>query len=321
MAFDHTHLPTTRRPGGGRARRALVACLTLAATTIPPAAASASDAPPPGETQPGSGQPGAVLVPGPKPPGHADTDFDGDGFADLAIGTPGDRVGGGARGGTVRVLYGAATGLGSVRIQVWSQNSAGVQDSSEEGDQFGASVETGDFDVDGFSDLAIGAPGESYVRGLQHDGVVHVIYGSAAGLSSAGNQVWSQDTPGVPFGAQSNDHFGRTLSAGDFDGDGADDLVIGTPDEDLGLGAVHVLPGSIAGLSSTGAQVWTQESPGIADAAESTDRFGMALATGDFDGDGSDDLAVGVDEAVDWVAIGAVHVIYGSAGGLSCDQI
>ena len=88
-----------------------------------------------------------------------------------------------------------------------------------------------DFDGDGYADLAIGAPGEA-VRGTKPNaGVVHVIRGSASGLTEDGDQLWSQDLPGVKGvslgGLKSGDRFGATLASGDFDRDGHADLAIG----------------------------------------------------------------------------------------------
>jgi FG-GAP repeat len=84
------------------------------------------------------------------------TDFNGDGFADLAIGIPFENVEGTSNAGAVQVLYGSASGLTSID-QFWTQNAIGT-DPSEVEDEFGTAVATGDFDADGFTDLAIGAP-------------------------------------------------------------------------------------------------------------------------------------------------------------------
>ena len=51
------------------------------------------------------------------------------------------------------------------------------------------------FNGDGFADIAIGVPNEDQAGA--DDGAVNVIYGSAGGLTSTGNQVWSQDSPGI----------------------------------------------------------------------------------------------------------------------------
>ena len=90
----------------------------------------------------------------------------------------------------------------------------------------------GDFNGDGFADLAVGAPGEDL--GSPDAGAVNVLYGSAAGLTSAGNQFWHQNSPGIAERADAGDLFGSALAAGDFNGDGFDDLAIGVPAEDVG---------------------------------------------------------------------------------------
>jgi hypothetical protein len=96
--------------------------------------------------------------------------------------------------------------------------------------------------------------------------------------------------PGTPDG----EDFGRALASGDFNADGADDLAIGYSEEEVGsvnnAGAVTVVYGSAANEAAF-AQRWTRDSPGVDGDPRVFDRFGEALATGDFDGDGFDDLA------------------------------
>ena len=116
--------------------------------------------------------------------------------------------------------------------------------------------------------------------------------------------------------------------AGDFDGDGRDDLAIGVIGQDVGgvqfAGAVHVLYGARNGLSGARDRIFTQNSPGIKDQA-GDDQFGGALATGDFDRDGRDDLAIGTpfEDIGGATNGGAVQVLYGSRRGLTArdDQI
>ena len=260
-------------------------------------------------------------------------DFNGDGFADLAVGVPGEGVTLRAMppvavndAGAVNVLYGSAVGLTAQIDQLWSQAPTNVLDVPEKGDDFGASLAWGDFDGDGFDDLAVGVPDEGLGAGKDFAGAVNVFYGSVSGLAVAGNQFWTQDSLGVPDAAESGDEFGASLSAGDFDGDGFDDLVVGGQREDLGgvdgAGLVIVLPGSAGGLTSAGSQLWTQDSPGIPDKAEQADAFGFSVMSGDFDGDGFDDLAIGaLGEDLELrtstvINAGRVHVLYGSDAGL-----
>jgi disulfide bond formation protein DsbB len=257
----------------------------------------------------------------PAPAAGQQADFNGDGFDDLAVGAVFEDLGGVLDAGAVNVLYGSAAGLTGGKSQLWTQNSPGVPGIAEQADHFGAALAAGDFDRDAFGDLAIGIQLDR--DGGVGGGAVVVLYGSAAGLTATRVQLWTQDRPGVPEDAEDGDHFGVALAAGDLNDDGAADLAVGVPDEDLGTlgdaGAVIVLYGApAAGLTATGAQLWTQDSPDVLGVAELSDGFGNALATGDVDGDGFADLAVGVSsESVRAVTIaGAVNLLFGSAGGL-----
>ena len=269
---------------------------------------------------------GALLaLPGMASAATVRADFNGDGRSDLAVGVPGEGVGSGFENvpvaGAVHVLYGAASGLSADGDQLWHQDRPGVLDTAEGYDEFGHQLAAGDFNGDGRSDFAVSV--DEYF-GLFVGGAVHVLYGGAAGLSANGDQLWHQDSPGVLGTADEDDGFGADLAAGDLDGDGRSDLAIGALGERVGnlegAGAVNVLYGGASGLSADGDQLWHQNSPGVLEAAETSDFFGSALAAGDLNGDGRADLAVGSHERLgDAVLAGAVHVLYGGASGLSAD--
>ena len=249
-------------------------------------------------------------------------DFNGDGYADLAVGVPDEDVGSVVDSGVVQILYGSAAGLTSAGTQLWSQISSGVIDVTETSDRFGAVLAAGDLGSGAQGDLAVGVPEED-VGSIVDSGVVQVLYGSAAGLSSAGNQLWSQVSSGVVDVSETDDRFGAALAVANLGNSAQGDLAVGVPDEDVGsvvnAGAVNVLYGSGSGVSSAGNQLWSQNSAGIADTSETGDRFGAALAASDLGNSAQADLAVGVpDEDVGSVVdAGAVQALYGAAGGVS----
>ncbi len=179
----------------------------------------------------------------------------------------------------------------------------------------------GDFDGDGFSDLAIGSSDAPVGAAKQHAGFVRVIYGSERGLDVARSQRWTQNSPGVADKAESNDGYGNALAAADFGLGTQDDLAVGIHGENHDAGAVHVLYGTPEGLSADRNQLWTQASPGVADEPETDDAFGLTLTPGQFHDSGFFDLAIGVyNESVgEAYSTGAVHVLNGSRNGLTAD--
>ncbi|HEX8105302.1 MAG TPA: FG-GAP repeat protein [Solirubrobacteraceae bacterium] len=247
-------------------------------------------------------------------------DFNGDGRADLAIGAPGETDDASAAAGAVHVLYGSPTGLTTAGSQLWTQDSPGVIEVTDSGDRFGAAIATGDFDGDGFGDLAVGVPGED--KGA---GAVTVLHGSAAGITGTGSQLWSQGSSGIADNPEDGDGFGATLAAANFGGSAPADLAIGAPDEGTGTaggaGVVHLmLGGTPAGLTATGSQLWSQQTTGIADAAEAGDHFGAALAAGALTTEAHADIAIGVPgegTSAGGTAQGAVHVLAGSPTALT----
>jgi hypothetical protein len=253
--------------------------------------------------------------------GSLQADFNNDGFADLAVGTPFEDAGTIEDAGAVNVLYGSAAKLTGTGSQIFTQDSPGVDSAPEAGDNFGSALATGDFNQDGFADLAIGVPDEDF-GAIQGGGAVNVLYGTPTGLTGTGSQIFTQDSPGVGSAAEDFEFFGSPLAVGDFNNDTFNDLAVGVVLEGVGAieagGAVNVLYGSAAKLTGVGSQIFTQNSAG-GSAAEADDLFGDGLAAGDFNNDSFDDLAVGVggEDVGSVVDGGAVNVLYGSAAKLT----
>ena len=239
-------------------------------------------------------------------------DFDQDEYSDLVMADPprGPETSG---AGNLLVLYGSPRGLSPARAQVWSQDTPGVPDDGENGDAFGGAVAAGNIGYGPEDDLAIGVPGEDGV------GAVQILFGTATGLTADRAQIWCERSPGVPGAPEKDDQFGAALVTGDFDGGGYDELVVGVPGDRTFAGAVHVLRGTPAGLTTRRAQFWAQERGGIRGNGDNEAMFGSALAVGRFSGSGHLDLAVGSPNQtiLDTGGAGAVNVIYGTPRGLS----
>lgn len=219
--------------------------------------------------------------------------FGGDVCDDLAIGVPMETVGSVAQAGAAHVIHGGRGGFTSVGNTFWTQT-VSLQEQAETRDLFASALAAGDFDLDGFDDLAVGVPGE----GLDHAeaGVVHVIRGSAAGMTAAGNQLWHQDVLDLEGAVEAGDHFGSALLAADLDFDGISDLAVGIPQEaTLGIrsGGVQVLFGSLGGLAAQDDFLITQENPFLFEELEDGDRFGASLTAWDR-GNGIVHMLIGV---------------------------
>jgi hypothetical protein len=253
--------------------------------------------------------------------------LDSDRYGDLVVGTPdyhcnsSDCV---TSGGEVAVLYGGASMVPHARVERWTQDSPDVVDAAEPDDFFGASLALADFDADGHMDIAVGAPREKVTECGQWclgQGAVTVLYGTASGPSGARSQLWHLDVPGIPGVAQPGTYAGSSLAAGDLDGDGADELVLGSSMSTVGgheaAGAVVVVQGTPGvGLASAGAARWTQATSGVPGAAATGDRFGFSITVRDVGRSARGDLLIGAPgDTADGARGGSVTVLYGSKAG------
>ncbi|MEU6377606.1 FG-GAP-like repeat-containing protein [Streptomyces sp. NPDC046909] len=171
----------------------------------------------------------------------------------------------------------------------------------------------GDVNGDGYGD---------FVRGDQNKSTITVALGSAGGLSPASTwKTYSQNTPGVPGGRETVDYFGSSVSVGDINGDGYEDVAVGAPGEELGYndgaGVVDVLYGSRNGLTGKGAQAFSQNTAGVPGAVETSDSFGGSVRLLDINGNGYADLAAAA--TYENAGAGAVWSLRGRPTGVVTD--
>ncbi|WP_229877710.1 FG-GAP-like repeat-containing protein [Streptomyces bluensis] len=286
------------------------------------------------------------------------SDLNADGYADLAVGVPDATVDGRTKAGYVNVVWGGPKGPGAHGSTRVSQARPGVPGTPETGDRFGAAVAVADVDGDGVADLVIGTPGEDVTGSGTDAGTVAVLRGGKGGLSTAGRTVAN--------GPSASAAYGKSVTAADLTGDGATDLAIGATDtvvlapnsgprstvvtSPMGGRAPALATGDFDndGTADLAVAYWTRNQPYTQshvrlwswEPSESrllniwnTDNAGVtALASGDFDGDGHDDLALGecreiADENIDdpcgpeeYAKGGGIHLHYGDATRFSARE-
>jgi FG-GAP repeat protein/VCBS repeat protein/flagellar hook capping protein FlgD len=200
-------------------------------------------------------------------------DVNGDGFGDVIVGAP-TADAGQPDEGVAYVYQGSATGLGP--------SPAWTAQSNQGGANFGGAVATaGDVNRDGYSDVIVGAY-RATVGGFVQSGLAFVYQGTSGGLTSYA--TWYRN------GDDQADWYGISVgSAGDVNGDGYSDVIVGASSADNGEGLegmAYVYHGSVSGLSTTPA--WTGE------ANQAVAYYGTSVGTaGDVNGDGYSDIIVG----------------------------
>ena len=216
-------------------------------------------------------------------------DFNGDGYGDMAV-SDSDYS---SYDGTVFIYYGSATGLAGT---------AGTTLSGKTASSFGMSLCSGDFNGDGYTDLAVGAPHDDTIP--TNSGAVYVFHGSSSVIADC--DLSGSDTADWCFNGASGNQTGSSVTSGDFNEDGYSDLAVAS----AGNNAFSIYNGSAAGLGGTPDNTGTVA--GIYDLAS------LAMASGDVNGDGYADLAVGGPS--DTSSTGRVEIFHGSSTGISATK-
>lgn len=251
-------------------------------------------------------------------------DINGDARDDLAIGAYGESVGSKAYAGAVTILFGGSTGLAATGAQHLQQDLAAVPGAAESNDYFGYSLAIGKVDGNRYQDLVIGAPLENNGASWDGTGMVTLMWGGPAGVSSTG----ATSVTGAAAGPATGDSdvipwlLGEVLAIGDVNGDGLGEVVAGAPGAQtphLNGGLVAVFTGRTGGLSAGAVRIITQRTAGVPGDPENDDRFGGSLAIGDVTRDGKADVLIGAPgESIGSQAeAGMVTLLKGSATGLT----
>ncbi|MFP5273475.1 beta strand repeat-containing protein, partial [Coleofasciculus sp.] len=253
-------------------------------------------------------------------------DINGDGIDDLIIGAPYADPNGNLRAGETYIVFGKSGGFdATLNLSQLNGSNGFVLNGTDSFDSSGGSVGgAGDINGDGIDDLIIGAP-YADPNGIYGAGESYVVFGSSDGFNASFNLSQLDGSNGfVLNGIDENDFSGYSVSgAGDINGDGIDDLIIGAdradPNGNSGAGETYVVFGKSGGFDATLNLSQLDGSNGfILKGIDRSDGSGVSVSgAGDINGDGINDLIIGAPSADPNGNYGAgeTYVVFGKSGG------
>ena len=274
-------------------------------------------------------------------------DINGDGYDDFAIGAYWADTPNRYDSGLTYVVFGKADGSNDLKTAyfdlIWERKQAGEEaygvnditdlpehdgsdsfriDGGSGWDSSGASISSGDVNGDGYNDIIIGAPGAD--PNGYNSGSTYVVFGKESGFSRAIDLSEIDGNDGFRIdGENTRDWSGWSVSAGDVNGDGYDDITIGASHARGYSGSTYVVFGKASDFGTTVELSDIVASGGSAgfriDGERRLDESGFSVSSaGDFNGDGYDDIIIGPGRANsngDWS--GASYVVFGKESGFS----
>ena len=257
-------------------------------------------------------------------------DVNGDGYDDLVIGAYWANPNGDFQAGETYIVYGGARAPGEdgvLDLGALNGTNGFILTGIDALDQSGTSVSSaGDVNGDGYDDLIIGARFAS-PNGDSYAGETYIVYGGARAPGTDGVLDLSMLDGSNGFtltGIDASDYSGSSVSsAGDVNGDGYDDLIIGAssadPNGDNEAGETYVVYGG-ANAPGSGGRFNLSDLDGsngfILNGIDEADESGISVSSaGDVNGDGYDDLIIGAFRAdPNEGGSGETYIVYGGAG-------